>query len=168
MRLAILPLLALALLLAACSSGRESTPTPAANAEATPTPANESTQPAMPARTYEKPGDDELRKRLSKLEYEVTQRDGTERPFENRYWDYFEPGLYVDIVTGEPLFSSLDKFESTCGWPCFAKAAPGVALVENRDESGGFVRIEVRSPHGDSHLGHLFFDGPRELGGKRY
>ena len=122
----------------------------------------------MPGRAYQNPGDDELRKRLSKLEYDVTQRDGTERPHDNRYWDFFEPGLYVDVVTGEPLFLSVDKFESTCGWPCFAKAAPGVTLVENRDEEGGYTRIEVRSPHGDSHLGHLFFDGPKELGGRRY
>jgi methionine-R-sulfoxide reductase len=108
---------------------------------------------------------------LSKLnpeQYRVTQRDGTERPFANEYWDNEEPGLYVDVVSGEPLFASFDKFESGSGWPSFVKPIDAENIVENRDMSHGMVRTEVRSTHGDSHLGHVFPDGPRETGGLRY
>ncbi|KFC65767.1 Peptide methionine sulfoxide reductase MsrB [Bosea sp. LC85] len=95
----------------------------------------------------------------------MTQTDGTERPFANAYWDNKEPGLYVDVVSGEPLFA---PFDSGSGWPSFVKPIDAGNIVENRDMSHGMVRTEVRSTHGDSHLGHLFPDGPREAGGLRY
>lgn len=106
--------------------------------------------------------------RLSPEQYRVTQRDGTERPFENAYWDYKEPGIYVDVVSGEPLFTSMDKFDSGCGWPSFTKPIEAENVVEHHDTSHGMVRTEVRSTQGDSHLGHVFPDGPRETGGPRY
>ncbi|MGI9070073.1 MAG: peptide-methionine (R)-S-oxide reductase MsrB [Bryobacteraceae bacterium] len=106
--------------------------------------------------------------RLSPEQYRVTQRNGTEQPFENAYWDNKEPGLYVDVVSGEPLFTSLDKFDSGCGWPSFTKPIEAENVVENRDASHGMIRTEVRSSSGDSHLGHVFPDGPREAGGLRY
>ena len=106
--------------------------------------------------------------RLSPEQYEVTQRNGTERPFKNAYWDNKEPGLYVDVVSGEPLFTSLDKFESGCGWPSFTKALEAETVIEKRDTSHGMMRTEVRSRGADSHLGHVFPDGPREAGGLRY
>lgn len=106
--------------------------------------------------------------RLSAEQYEVTQRNATERPFKNAYWSHKEPGLYVDIVSGEPLFTSLDKFDSGCGWPSFTKPVESENIVEKRDSSHGMVRSEVRSSAGDSHLGHVFPDGPREAGGLRY
>ena len=105
---------------------------------------------------------------LSPEQYSVTQRDGTERPFQNAYWDNKEPGIYVDIVSGEPLFASNDKFDSSSGWPSFTKPIEPESLVENRDTSYGMPRTEVRSTHGDSHLGHVFNDGPRDRGGLRY
>ncbi len=110
----------------------------------------------------------EVISRLSPEQYEVTQRNGTERPFANAFWDNKEPGLYVDVVSGEPLFTSMDKFESGCGWPSFTKPVEAENVVENRDTSHGMTRIEVRSSAGDSHLGHVFPDGPRETGGLRY
>jgi peptide-methionine (R)-S-oxide reductase len=106
--------------------------------------------------------------RLSSEQYEVTQRNGTERPFQNAYWDKKEPGLYVDVVSGEPLFTSMDKFDSGCGWPSFTKPVNGQKVTENRDTSHGMIRTEVRSSSGDSHLGHVFPDGPPEAGGLRY
>jgi peptide-methionine (R)-S-oxide reductase len=106
--------------------------------------------------------------RLSPEQYRVTQRDGTERPFENEYWDNKEPGIYVDVVSGEPLFASTDKFESHSGWPSFTKPLDTDNVVENVDSGHGMTRTEVRSAHGDSHLGHVFPDGPREAGGLRY
>ncbi|MGC2368390.1 MAG: peptide-methionine (R)-S-oxide reductase MsrB [Candidatus Sulfotelmatobacter sp.] len=105
---------------------------------------------------------------LSPEQYRVTQRDGTERPFENAYWDNKEPGIYVDVVSGEPLFASVDKFDSGTGWPSFIKPLDPDNVVENTDVSHGITRTEVRSSHGDSHLGHVFPDGPREQGGLRY
>jgi peptide-methionine (R)-S-oxide reductase len=105
---------------------------------------------------------------LSPEQYNVTQRSATERPFENAYWDHEEPGLYVDIVSGEPLFSSLDKFDSHCGWPSFTRPLEPEHVVERHDKTYGMVRTEVRSTHGDSHLGHVFDDGPAEDGGLRY
>ncbi|WP_262270543.1 peptide-methionine (R)-S-oxide reductase MsrB [Microvirga yunnanensis] len=105
---------------------------------------------------------------LTPEQYRVTQQDGTERPFANAYWDNKEPGLYVDVVSGEPLFASFDKFESRSGWPSFTKPIDVGNVVENRDTSHGMVRTEVRSAHGDSHLGHVFPDGPQEAGGLRY
>jgi peptide-methionine (R)-S-oxide reductase len=106
--------------------------------------------------------------RLSREQYDVTQRNGTERPFNNAYWDNKEPGLYVDVVSGEPLFTSMDKFDSGCGWPSFTKPIEAENVVEKGDTSHGMIRTEVRSRSGDSHLGHVFPDGPREAGGLRY
>jgi peptide-methionine (R)-S-oxide reductase len=105
---------------------------------------------------------------LSPEEFQVTQRNATERPFENAYWDHDEPGIYVDIVSGEPLFSSLDKFDSSCGWPSFTKPVEADNIEERVDGSLGMSRTEVRSNHGDSHLGHVFDDGPKDAGGLRY
>ena len=105
---------------------------------------------------------------LSPEQYRVTQRDGTERPFENAYWDNKQPGIYVDVVSGEPLFTSLDKFDSGCGWPSFTRPIETENVVEQQDSSHGMTRTEVRSIHGDSHLGHVFQDGPPEAGGLRY
>ena len=106
--------------------------------------------------------------RLSPEQYRVTQRDGTERPFENAYWDNKEPGIYVDVVSGEPLFASVNKFDSSSGWPSFTKPLEPENVVENTDSSHGMTRTEVRSRLGDSHIGHVFPDGPREAGGLRY
>jgi peptide-methionine (R)-S-oxide reductase len=106
--------------------------------------------------------------RLSPDQFQVTQQNGTERPFENDFWDHHEPGIYVDVVSGEPLFSSLDKFDSACGWPSFAKPLDDENIEQRHDGSHGMTRTEVRSSSADSHLGHLFDDGPAELGGQRY
>jgi peptide-methionine (R)-S-oxide reductase len=106
--------------------------------------------------------------RLSREEFRVTQQSGTERPFDNAYWDHDAPGIYVDIVSGEPLFSSLDKFDSDCGWPSFTKPVDSENVEERSDNSQGMSRTEVRSSHADSHLGHVFDDGPRDAGGLRY
>lgn len=106
--------------------------------------------------------------RLTQEQFRVTQTDGTERPFTGEYWDHDELGLYVDVVSGEPLFTSDDKFDSHCGWPSFTKPAVDEHVNELRDMSLGMVRTEVRSAHGDSHLGHVFNDGPRDRGGLRY
>ena len=105
---------------------------------------------------------------LSPEQYRVTQEDGTERPFANAYWDNKEPGIYVDVVSGEPLFASSDKFESGCGWPSFTKPIEPANVNELRDTTHGMIRTEVRSAHADSHLGHVFPDGPRDRGGLRY
>jgi methionine-R-sulfoxide reductase len=105
---------------------------------------------------------------LSPEQYRVTQHSETERPFENEFWNNKQPGLYVDIVSGEPLFTSLDKFDSGCGWPSFTKPVETENVVEHHDSSHGMRRTEVRSTHGDSHLGHVFDDGPPEAGGLRY
>jgi len=106
--------------------------------------------------------------RLTKEQYRVTQESATERPGTGEYLDNHEPGIYVDIVSGEPLFASSDKFESGCGWPSFTKPIAPANVNELRDMSYGMVRTEVRSAHGDSHLGHVFDDGPRDRGGLRY
>ncbi|MCV7355557.1 peptide-methionine (R)-S-oxide reductase MsrB [Mycolicibacterium fluoranthenivorans] len=105
---------------------------------------------------------------LTPEQYRVTQRDGTERPFTGEYWDNHEPGIYVDVVSGEPLFASTDKFDSGSGWPSFTKPINGSNVVEKRDFSHLMIRTEVRSATADSHLGHLFTDGPRDRGGLRY
>jgi peptide-methionine (R)-S-oxide reductase len=106
--------------------------------------------------------------RLTPEQFRVTQQSGTERPFDNAFNEHREPGLYVDVVSGEPLFTSLDKFDSHCGWPSFSRPVEPAHVVEKRDVSHGMIRTEVRSSHGDSHLGHVFPDGPRESGGLRY
>lgn len=116
---------------------------------------------------YQKPDESELRERLTDIQYKVTQEDGTEPAFNNKYWDHKEAGIYVDVVTGEPLFSSKHKFESGTGWPSFYKPLVEENIVTRTDTSLFTVRIEVRSKHADSHLGHLFDDGP-EPTGKRY
>jgi peptide-methionine (R)-S-oxide reductase len=105
---------------------------------------------------------------LSPEQYHVTQRDGTERPFTGEYWDNHEPGIYVDVVSGEPLFASVNKFDSGSGWPSFTRPIDTANVVEKRDFSHLMLRTEVRSAHADSHLGHVFTDGPRAEGGLRY
>jgi methionine-R-sulfoxide reductase len=105
---------------------------------------------------------------LTPEQYRVTQQDGTERPFQNEYWDNKEPGLYVDVVSGEPLFASVNKFDSSSGWPSFTRPIEPENVIENVDTSHGITRTEVRSTHGNSHLGHVFPDGPLEGGGLRY
>lgn len=113
---------------------------------------------------YSKPSDEELRKKLSPLQYQVTQQEGTERPFHNEYWDNKKEGIYVDLVSGEPLFSSLDKFDSGTGWPSFTRPLDPKNIVEKEDRGFFTVRTEVRSKYGDSHLGHVFSDGPPPTG----
>ncbi|WP_346848266.1 MULTISPECIES: peptide-methionine (R)-S-oxide reductase MsrB [unclassified Clostridium] len=117
---------------------------------------------------YMKRSKEELKKILTKEQYNVTQENGTELPYKNEYFDFYEEGIYVDIITGEPLFISSDKFNSGCGWPAFSKPIDRDFIKENIDKSHGMVRTEVRSKSGDSHLGHVFCDGPEELGGLRY
>lgn len=114
----------------------------------------------MSTKTYKKPSDEELRKTLSPMQYEVTQHAGTEPSFRNEYWNNHTPGLYVDIVTGEPLFSSTDKFDSGTGWPSFTRPVESGRVLEKVDREYGMVRTEVRSQTGSSHLGHVFDDGP--------
>jgi len=109
---------------------------------------------------FNKPSDEELRKRLTQAQYQVTQQDGTEPPFRNEYWDNHRPGIYVDVVSGEPLFSSLDKFESGTGWPSFTRPLEKENVKTQTDYKLGLPRTEVRSAHADSHLGHVFPDGP--------
>ena len=105
---------------------------------------------------------------LTPEQYRVTQKDGTERPFANEYWDNKRPGLYVDVVSGEPLFASVHKFDSGTGWPSFTRPVDPASVTEHRDASLGMVRVEARSKGADSHLGHVFPDGPRDQGGMRY
>jgi methionine-R-sulfoxide reductase len=116
---------------------------------------------------FKKPSDEELRAQLTDEQYKVTQHEGTEPPFRNEYWDNHEAGIYVDIVTGEPLFSSLDKYDSGTGWPSFTKPLEPANVTTKTDRQLGMVRTEVRSVHGNSHLGHVFDDGPRPTG-QRY
>ena len=113
---------------------------------------------------FRKPSDPELQQKLTPLQYQVTQHEGTEAPFHNEYWDNHEPGIYVDVVSGEPLFSSLDKFESGTGWPSFTRPLVPENITTKTDRQFLMTRTEVRSKHGDSHLGHLFDDGPRPTG----
>ena len=114
--------------------------------------------------SFAKPSEDQLEAMLTPLQFKVTQQDGTEPPFRNEYWDNKSPGLYVDVVSGEPLFSSTDKYKSGTGWPSFTRPLEPANVVEEQDRSLGMVRTEVRSKHGDSHLGHLFPDGPQPTG----
>ena len=117
---------------------------------------------------YKRPAESELRKLLTPEQYAVTQESATERPFANEYWNEYREGIYVDITTGEPLFISTDKFESGCGWPSFSKPINKKLITEKTDTSHQMVRTEVRSTLGNAHLGHVFNDGPKELGGLRY
>ena len=121
-----------------------------------------------PAQRFPKKTQEELKQQLTPLQYAVTQQNDTERPFQNEYDAHFEPGIYVDITTGEPLFLSTDKFDSGCGWPAFSKPIDAKLIDEISDTSHGMIRTEVRSALGDAHLGHVFTDGPQELGGLRY
>ena len=114
----------------------------------------------MDTKNFKKPGEADLRKQLTAEQFAVTQKAATEPAFHNAYWDNHEPGLYVDVVSGQPLFSSLDKFDSGCGWPSFTKPLTSNDVTEHSDRSFGMVRTEVRSSAADSHLGHVFDDGP--------
>ncbi|MEO0603422.1 MAG: peptide-methionine (R)-S-oxide reductase MsrB, partial [Myxococcota bacterium] len=116
------------------------------------------------SKTYPKPSEAKIRKRLTELQYRVTQEDATERPFSNEFWNNKEAGIYVDVVSGEPLFSSTHKFKSGTGWPSFSQPLVRRHVVELTDTSHLMVRTEVRSKHGDSHLGHVFRDGPAPTG----
>ena len=116
------------------------------------------------AGNYSRPAENVIREQLTELQFRVTQNDGTERAFANEYWDHVEPGIYVDIVSGEPLFSSLDKFKSGTGWPSFTRPLVNDHILEKTDRGLFMTRTEVRSRHGDSHLGHVFSDGPRPTG----
>lgn len=115
-------------------------------------------------KAYTKPSDDELRRRLTSEQYKVTQREGTELPYMNKYWNNKQPGIYVDVVSGEPLFSSLDKYDSGTGWPSFTRPLVDANIAERTDHKLWMERTEVRSKHADSHLGHVFEDGPAPTG----
>lgn len=119
-------------------------------------------------KVYTRPDDAKLKKTLTAEQYAVTQKNATEPPFRNAYWDERREGIYVDITTGEPLFVSSDKFDSGCGWPSFSKPISGALIEEKPDTSHGMRRVEVRSKTGDAHLGHVFTDGPKDKGGLRY
>jgi methionine-R-sulfoxide reductase len=125
---------------------------------------NLSTPPYMGTSNFKKPDAAELKKKLTPEQYAVTQQSATEPPFANKYWDNHAQGIYVDIVSGQPLFSSLDKFDSGCGWPSFTQPLSGTDVVERTDSSYGMDRTEVRSETADSHLGHVFDDGPAPTG----
>ncbi len=116
---------------------------------------------------YTKPATDTLKSSLTEMQFKVTQEDATEPPFENEFWDHKEDGIYVDVVSGEPLYSSLDKYDSGCGWPSFTKPLKEEHITSRPDHSLGRIRTEIRSFSADSHLGHVFDDGPAPLG-KRY
>ncbi len=129
---------------------------------------NEMVEETIPTDPYSVPTEEELKMNLTELEYNVTQKDATERAFSHEYDKKTDEGIYVDIVTGEPLFSSKDKFDSGTGWPSFTKPIAQEVIHENEDNFLGYTRIEVRSRVGDSHLGHVFDDGPKDAGGLRY
>lgn len=131
-------------------------------------PANISTSQTTNMSDFKKPSAAELKKKLTAEQFAVTQQSATEPAFHNEFWDNHKPGIYVDIVSGKPLFSSLDKFDSGCGWPSFSKPVNSADVVEHTDNSYGMSRTEVRSKDADSHLGHVFDDGPRDKGGLRY
>jgi len=123
-----------------------------------------STHESETMKDFKKPAPAQLRSKLSAEQFAVTQQCGTEPPFHNAYWDNHKPGIYVDVVSGEPLFSSLDKFDSGSGWPSFTQPVKGTGVVEKKDSTLGMERIEVRSKMADSHLGHVFNDGPKPTG----
>jgi methionine-R-sulfoxide reductase len=157
------PFLLVALLLAvtttacALAEANQTAPAPGDGGATTMT-----TPPNQPR--YQKPADEVLKSKLTPLQYEVTQREGTERPYQNTYWDNHEAGVYVDVVSGEPLFSSKDKYDSGTGWPSFTRPLVAQNLKEKKDGTLFMVRTEVRSAHADSHLGHVFDDGPAPTG----
>lgn len=115
-----------------------------------------------------KPTVEELRKKLTPEQFRVTQEDGTEPPYQNAYWNNTKPGIYVDVVSGKPLFSSTEQYDASCGWPSFTRPISEDELTFNKDKSFGMIRTEVRSRQADSHLGHVFPDGPQDQGGLRY
>jgi methionine-R-sulfoxide reductase len=129
---------------------------------------NSMTTPSSTDQTSTKPSAEELKKKLTPEQYHVTQQCGTEPPFRNEYWDNHRAGIYVDVVSGEPLFSSLDKFDSGSGWPSFTKPIERTKVAANSDRTLGMERTEVRGSKSDSHLGHVFDDGPTDKGGQRY
>lgn len=151
----------LALLAGCSSSGNSPAPAPA------PEPTMKSNAPAAKP-TPATPTKEERLKQLTPMQFKVTQENGTEPPFKNEFWDNHEHGIYVDVVSGKALFSSLDKYDSGCGWPSFTKPIDGPEVVEKVDKTHGMVRTEVRSKSADSHLGHVFEDGPVDRGGLRY
>jgi len=151
LRLLTSALAAASLLLAAASAQAQSKQAAAAPAGAS-------------RKVFAKPNDSEIKRKLTPLQYAVTQREATETPFRNVYWDNHEPGIYVDVVSGEPLFSSVDKYDSGTGWPSFTRALEPSNIRTKTDRLLGYERTEVRSAHADSHLGHLFDDGPRPTG----
>lgn len=120
------------------------------------------------SKNYKRPSDDELKKKLKDIQYKVAVESNTERAFSNEYWDNNNIGIYVDILTGEPLFSSLDKFDSGCGWPSFTKPVIEEVVKYKTDNSYGMLRTEVVSKNGNTHLGHVFKDGPKDKGGNRF
>ena len=126
------------------------------------------TTPSSNDRTSTKPAAEELKKKLTPEQFRVTQQCGTEPPFRNQYWDNHREGLYVDVVSGEPLFTSMDKFDSGSGWPSFTKPIDKGNVTEKTDRAFGMQRTEVKSSKSDSHLGHVFDDGPADKGGLRY
>jgi peptide methionine sulfoxide reductase msrA/msrB len=155
----ILPVLALLLPLLAGCPASSSTPGPALDV-----PSAQKAAAAAPKRAYAKPSVAELKQKLSRMQFEVTQKEATEPPFRNEFWDNHAPGIYVDVATGEPLFSSTDKFESGTGWPSFLRPIEDGHVVSKSDGTLGMDRTEVRSSSGDSHLGHVFDDGPQPTG----
>jgi methionine-R-sulfoxide reductase len=135
---------------------------------ASPAPSTSMTTPSSNDQASTKPSSEELKKKLTPEQYRVTQQCGTEPPFRNEYWDNHRAGIYVDVVSGEPLFTSLDKFDSGSGWPSFTKPIEKDHVTEKTDRAFGMERTEVRSNKGGSHLGHVFDDGPGDKGGLRY
>ena len=135
---------------------------------ASPAPSTSMTTPSSTDQSSPKPSADDLKKKLTPQQYRVTQLCGTEPPFRNEYWDNHKPGIYVDVVSGEPLFTSLDKFDSGSGWPSFTQPIDKNNVTEKTDHTFGMERTEVRSSKGESHLGHVFDDGPSDKGGLRY
>ncbi len=135
------------------------------DAQVTPVASGAGTNAATkPMNDFKKPSAAVLKQKLTPTQFQVTQQSGTEPPFRNEFWDNKKPGIYVDIVSGKPLFSSLDKFDSACGWPSFSKPIEKSEIQEKRDTSHGMTRTEVRSATADSHLGHVFDDGPQPAG----
>lgn len=155
MRKAPLPSLVLTFCLVACSSSDQH-PNPAA----APATGSATTELSTDTSSHAKPSDAELKERLTGLQYQVTQQEATEPPFRNAYWDNKAPGIYVDVASGEPLFCSLDKFASGTGWPSFTRPLEAKNIQREVDDELGYTRTEVRSSQGDSHLGHVFDDGP--------
>ena len=149
-----------------------STPTPektaSDNIASNPSSPDQSPKPMPKRKTFQPLSDEELRKKLTPLQYQVTQLEGTERPFTNKYDEHFEEGIYVCIISGEALFSSKDKYNSGCGWPAFTKPIDQKEIEERTDFKIGYARTEVRAKTGNSRLGHVFNDGPPEKGGMRY